>query len=236
MSWKNVGKAGKLFEVNHLPSTEEMSQVSEFLSRVTQEFARSCVTFEQAVGELPFVYRERQTQSILLPAIAKVANAAIVELPVSRKVKREVRSGRLDYWVYYEPNVLLLEVKQSWQLIGGSKIRKGTQAAWTQALKQLKSISKAEAEGLSFEDSKWLKIAMLVLPGYQASKEAEKLKPVELKEIERSYQVVMDRLLPPPNWSCMWALPAELQRVTEYWNERKEIYPGVGIFVRVEGL
>jgi hypothetical protein len=100
----------------------------------------------------------------------------------------------------------------------------------------LKSISKAEAEGLSFEDGKWLKIAMLVLPGYQASKEGGKLKPVEQKEVEQSYQVVIERLSPRPNWSCIWALTAELQTITEYLNGRKEIYPGVGIFVRVEGL
>lgn len=85
MSWEKIGKAGDLFEVNHLPSTKGMLQVSEFLSQVAQEFAQSCVTFEKVVGELPFIYRERQTQSILLPAIAKIAKAAFVEVPVSRK-------------------------------------------------------------------------------------------------------------------------------------------------------
>lgn len=236
MSWKNIGKAGSLFEVNYLPSTEGMSQVSEFLSRVVQEFAQTCVTFEQVVGELPFTYRERQTQSVLLPAIAKVAQAAFVEVPVSRKIKRELRSGRLDYWVYYEPYVFLVEVKQSWQLIGSSKIRESTQGTWKKAFEQLKSISKAEAEGLSFEDTKWLKIAMLIVPGYQASKNAEELKPVERKEVERSYRVVMDNLSPAPNWGCAWALPSELQSVTEYLDGRKEIYPGVGIFTNVESL
>lgn len=129
-----------------------------------------------------------------------------------------------------------MEVKQSWQLIGGSKIRKSTREAWKKAFEQLKSISKTEADELSFEDTEWLKLAMLIVPGYQASTKAEKLKPLGQREVEHSYRVVMNNLSPTPKWSCVWALPPELQEITEYVNGRKEIYPGVGIFSTVESL
>lgn len=238
MRWEEMGKAGSLLEINHLSPAKKMVLVAKFLLQVSQEFARSCVTFEQATGELPFIYRERQTQSILLPAIAKVGKAAFVEVPVQRKIKRDLRSGRLDYWVYYKQFVFLIEVKQSWQAIRSAKMRKNTQKAWKMAFEQLKSISKTEADELNLENTKVLKIAMLVAPGYQASQQAEKLKPMERKEVKRSYQVVTDNLSPPPNWSCVWALPPQLQKQTiiHYFDGRKEIYPGVGIFTNVESL
>jgi hypothetical protein len=44
-------------------------------------FALSSTQFYRTLNELPFVYKERQVASILLPAIAKVSDAVLVELP-----------------------------------------------------------------------------------------------------------------------------------------------------------
>jgi hypothetical protein len=88
--------------------------VRQFLTSTAETFCKQSVSFYETIGEFPFTYRERQLHSALFPAIAKVADAAFMEQPVSRKSKTASNFGWLDYWVNFHTSVFLIELKHSW--------------------------------------------------------------------------------------------------------------------------
>jgi hypothetical protein len=236
MSWRTIKNAGYFLEKNNLTQEDGMNKAAIFLQQIVEEFARACVKFYGVVEELPFIYRERQIHSMLLPAIAKVAQAAFVEQPITRKIKRKSQYGWIDYWVYYEPFVFLIELKHGWHALNSQKIRGATYQCWKKAIEQTKAISKAEAKALCIDPDKVLKMAMLIVPCYQSSQSKDYLIPLDKAKITEVHEFLVNNLSPAPNWSCMWALHKKLQTVVEFEDNRNEIYPSVGIMVRAETL
>ncbi|HHW41619.1 MAG TPA: hypothetical protein GXX19_10830 [Syntrophomonadaceae bacterium] len=169
-----------------------------------------------------------------MPSIAKVADAALMEQPVTRNTKGSSSHGWLDYWAMYGNTVFLIEVKHAWCSVTSGVIKKSTQDAYSKALLQLKRISSSEASDLS-GGSSFIKIALAVVPFYQASKNKDKLIPITDKEkIEEVHNNLVAGLTPPPNWSCIWLLHERLQKPVEYDDGRHELYPFVGVIAQVD--
>jgi hypothetical protein len=114
-------------------------------------------------------------------------------------------------------------------------IRKDAQESWQKALDQLKKIPNADTKALSITGGNLVKMALVVVPFYQASKIKDKLAPVTDKEkIEEIYDGFVTGLTPSPNWSCMWLLHERLQETESYADGRHEVYPCVGIVAKVD--
>ena len=80
-------------------------------------FAKKCCSYVDVVGELPFIYRERQINSLVAPPIMANADAALMEHPITRKAKGVPSHGWLDYWVLYKSTVFLIELKHAWKTL-----------------------------------------------------------------------------------------------------------------------
>jgi hypothetical protein len=234
LDWHTIENAGYVARMSRLPQEPRMQSAETFLQSITETFAQKCIKFYNLVGQLPFIYRERQIQSILLPAIDKVARAVMVELPVRRERIEGVFSGRLDYVVFYEEFVFLIELKFAWISASKQEIRKETKEAWLDARRQLKAISKSEVTDRGYDPEKFLKIALLVVPCYKSSKDQGKLKFMNESKAIEIHKTLVSNLNPMPNLSCIWALDESLQKVHEYAGGRKEIYPCVAFLTEVK--
>lgn len=92
--------------------------------------------------DLPFTYRERQLDSILLPSLSKLCLGwVIAELPTTRKCDDGGKtSGRIDYWCIYKDYSFVIEVKHSYNFFATSEPSYRTVIyRWKTMNKQLRS-------------------------------------------------------------------------------------------------
>jgi len=215
--------------INDLSSDLEQT-AGKFLKDVVKEIAALSMQYYNKIDEFPFIYAERQFQSVLLPAMVKVADAVLAEQPVPRRIKGEVYSGRIDYWVYYRDLVFLMEVKHGWI---ASQLRKSTRQKWKTQLGQLRSITKKEARELGMDAGKVCKIALLVVPCYRLSQDEEKVVesvPTHKQVFELHRQ--FENLTPLPNWSAVWSFPNE-EYVFDYVGGY-HIFPCVNFVAKID--
>lgn len=236
MTWNTINKSGYFLEKNHLPHEKGMKTAATFLHQMTEEFGRSCRKYYDVLKELPFTYHERQIHSILLPSIAKISQVAFVEQPIVRKNDGNLQHGWVDYWVYYEKFVFLIELKHGWHALNSKKIRVGTHQSWKKGVEQIKSISKLEANSICINPNKILKMTLMVVPYYRGSNKVNYLTPLDKTEVTRAHDLLINSLSPVPNWNSLWALHKNIQEVRNFGNDSSEIYPSVGFFAKVTSL
>ncbi len=161
-----------------------------------------------------------------------------MEQPITRKSKDTSGHGWLDYWVVYGASVFLIELKHSWNAIKTSSIKETTQNSWTEAIDQLKKIHKEDVANLSLTAHSVAKIALMIVPFYQASKDENKLKNLKYtKEATAEfYNQFLKEIKPAPSWSCLWHLHQDLQETYEYEEQRFELYPCVIMIAKVESV
>lgn len=79
--------------------------------------------------DFPYIYGERQLDSIILPTLSKICDGAVLaELPTKRNCflkshEIEDSSGRIDYWCIYKDYSIILEVKHSFDAFLTNKTR-----------------------------------------------------------------------------------------------------------------
>ena len=232
MFWETVRNVGHLYKTDTLINGLGIKNARSFLQSMMKDFATTCVNYYDVTDEFPFIFRERQINSVLLPAIAKVSDAVIMEQPIRRGEKQTSTHGWLDYWVLYGSTVFLIELKHAWCSATSGRIRKVTQEAWTEAIKQINSIQSVEELGLSTKYT-MVKIAMTILIFYLGSVNIENLYPFDKEKIETIHSSTLNGLNPSPNWSCIWLLHERLQNPVKYASSY-ELYPCVGIVAQVD--
>lgn len=72
------------------------------------------------IYEPPFVFRERQLDTLIMPVLASLCKGlAFAEYPMTRNSKKkgleiENSQGRIDYWCIYKDYSVVIEVKHSY--------------------------------------------------------------------------------------------------------------------------
>lgn len=225
MDWKTIHKTGYIASESKLARNRPNAAAAEFLEKVVEEFARASRRYYDLTWELPFVYRERQTHSVLLPAVAKIADAALVESPVTRRVNRKDSHGWVDYWACYQEVDFFIEVKHRWHAVRASKVNKDTHNGWQNLTNQLASLPPGAKEYTLSKHP--LTIALLIAPCFQSSQDETKLHSYDRTTTTEIYKLIRGELdAPKPNWSSIWHLHQDLQIPYSYdgWSE---LYPCV---------
>lgn len=236
MSWETIPDAGKIFTTSTLLQLDEPEGVvatETFLLGFTKAFTEICPRYHSKVDTIP-IGDERQTQSAILPAFYQVADAIYVEENINRKKhERKTSAGRIDYWVYYQDFIFLIEFKLSWVYLKNSvRMPAYTCRAWSDALQQLRQISKKDVEYSAMTSGKVLKIALLMVPIYQQSPKKDHFKPFSLSELDEVRQALLTELpVDKPNWICIWDLAEKLRVYLE--DDGYEFCPCIGIVARV---
>ena len=237
MTWTYIGHVDHFLEENKLPPERRLPgarEASSFLERLTRKMAQACTTFYEVVGILP-LDGERQIQSIVLPAMYQISKAVYVEHPITRETERkEKASGRIDYWVYYEQFVFLIELKVIWIKDWEKPLHLSDnyQRCWKSVLNQLLYVPKNEATWLAIEEGKVLKIAMLMVPTYRWS--ATEIEPISRADIAEVHHTLSTTLKPEPNWCCTLAFPGVLQQLELDNEEGHELYPSLSVMTHIQ--
>lgn len=233
MEWKTIKNVGRICENNELKGPGSL-KVTKFLQEITHRFAKTCIAYYDATDELPFIYRERQLHSILLPSIAHIANAVLVEQPITRKSKDSSGHGWVDYWVQYKKDVLLIELKHSWFNVSSQKTFAVTKKAWDKSIEQLEKVTWSEAFNMALGSRFVAKVAMLIVPFYQTSNDKNNLEFPNIERIDEMHLSLINQFSSTPNWSCIWQLHNRLQKKYILSDGSYEIYPCVGILAKVD--
>lgn len=235
MNWEAIADAGDVAIRRHKPVTGPERKAAKFLEQTVKEFVCASYRYFELTGDLPFTYRERQTHSALMPAIAKVTDTALVEVPVTRRIKRKARHGWVDYWVSYRSTDLYLELKHGWQSINSQKIRQKTSKSWEDLAGQIKSLD-ARLKDISLS-SEIVKVGLMLVPCYKGSRDKTSLKPVGRDETTALVDLVRSKLeAPAPTWSAIWHLPPKLQQEPYAFKNESwfELYAAVLFMVYIE--
>jgi len=238
MKWVTIRNVGNVLEESNLGRGVGLINARSFLSTSSKLFIKSCEKYYNFVEEFPFVYGEKQMNSILLPVFAKNSDATFMEQPISRiKKKNKILNGWLDYWIAYKSTIFLVELKHSWISWDSGKINKVAQGKWQMAIQQIKRISAPEAESLKYPNYNVVKIALMIIPAYQTSRDRSQLTPRrKKKDAELFHRTIINQFEPSPNWSLSWILSKNLQVPIEYDDGRFEIYPQMNIAAYVDNF
>ncbi|MEE9284069.1 MAG: hypothetical protein V3U49_08370 [Nitrososphaerales archaeon] len=170
MAWRPLYGRGALYELSSIGDGPGRRKARAFLNEIANEFTGRSKLFYDVMGWLPFTFRERQTHSILLPAIAAASQATVVELPIWRKYGRGKRHGFLDYWVYHKSVLYLLEVKHSFLSVRSGLTHKGSHDSWQEAIDQVDKIPlPLIRKDLDTPVDKIFRLALMVMPLWKSS-------------------------------------------------------------------
>ena len=89
-----------------------------FIGMAKQALAFNSTKYD--IYEPPFVFRERQLDTLIMPVLASLCKGlAFAEYPMTRNCKKkgleiEDSQGRIDYWCIYKDYSVVIEVKHSY--------------------------------------------------------------------------------------------------------------------------
>lgn len=115
---------GLSFVVSQKSSWDDYYVVSyEFVKKLFFGVAQRAVVFgnnKYGFVDYPFLYRERQLDSLILPELADLCKGiTFAEYPVIRDSRKKINEisnshGRVDYWCIYKDYSFVIEVKHSY--------------------------------------------------------------------------------------------------------------------------
>lgn len=162
-----------------------------------------------------FAFREKQLQSILIPAFRSISDFAIYEAPAYRnymvKGKLDFSHGWNDIVCSYRDVCFIIEIKHDYlaskTLIPNQRLAD----VWKSAKGQVSA---------SYNDSLWyakrskrgvFRLSLLVSPIYRYSSQIEKLTIEDTVDSELLFNAIRKKLKPSPNYLALWKLHADLQ-------------------------
>ncbi|MGM0580729.1 MAG: hypothetical protein ACQETL_08615 [Bacteroidota bacterium] len=243
---KSVRKIGKINTITDGVKQGEGSLIAKnMLDEMVKEFARYSANFIDKVYEAPFIYKEKQLNSILAPAFANVSDAFLLEHPITREwaLHKKDQSlphiGWVDYWVRNKDFDYYIELKHGYDTYQTETVRKKSVDNWQfMNNSQLKNIQK-EVKNWSSEMNGAFLISLHIITIYDYGKYAgmdwESYPEDELKWIQKNYFNNFKK--PSPNWSALWMLHDNLVQ-NSAWEEEThcEFYPGVLFLSKIKKL
>lgn len=234
--WSDIN--GQFKVVHTMKDGEGIRVMNKFLKSLVNDIAKNA--YEQTIGNMlipPFAFKERQLHTIIAPAINKNSDYFLMESPVKRNWKNvdinlKNNHGWVDYWTCYKEYDYYIEVKHGFRAYNSHKVRDCELKKWNKACCQLNTLTD-EIEYQKDYCKGAFQIALHVMPVFIQSQDIKRLAEKKItsegilestsNQLSSEYNV---------NWSCIWILSDELDKVYEYTNGN-ERYPFVMFFARV---
>ena len=232
---------GKLYFTSLLEDGEGTRVTHDFLGSLAEGCLRqSFYYYKETEGdgkELPFVFGEKQLHSIVVPAIADLTSAFLMEAPANRKWTDhdsdtlEEGSGWVDYWCDYRGVTFFLEFKHGYFSPRSMKLRSRLQKRWENANEQLVEVKDEIRNWISSRGAR--RIAISFVPYYKQVKANNSIAE-DSDHLFRCHEKLQKMLNPTPNWSALCIINEDINDPPfGYENNIFEIYPAVGIYCKV---
>lgn len=145
-----------------------------FFKNFVDEFMKNNVEYyKKTKGDLAYTYREKQLNTVIVPALHKLSDVFLCEHPIGRNAqgtKGNDTLGWLDYWVKYKSTDFNIELKHGYHgLQNKNQTRESTCNEWETAKSQLKKITNHDHA----MNSKVLNIALMVIITYTSQEKYE---------------------------------------------------------------
>lgn len=231
---------GDIYIESRLPDGEGISVTNDLLTKLVKGFTKQTFNYMNEIEGVPFVHRERQLHSLIIPALSRITNMFMVEYPLKRNWSilspREYNDshGWVDYWCCYRDIRFFIELKHG--LISGrtGHVNSLLQKKWQDAIQQLKVI-KDEVNLEKEWSSGVFRIALEVVPVYETINNREPKTLGDADNLLMIHSNLFKDLKPSPNWSAIWQLHHKLAGPHEVTNG-SECYPGIIFMARVSKI
>lgn len=228
-----IRNVGNIEFIDELTDGLGIRNSRDFLTKLSIEFAKKSRNYFNITGDLPYIYREQQLHSIIIPILDNIADAHLAECPTDRTKGSEVSShGWIDYWVKYGNTIFLIELKHSYHgLSNTSGFRKKSLQEWETANEQLKNIPNHIDFKINPQDNV-VKIALQFNTTYTGSKEEHYRSFKNCIDIGIQIKEILANDDLEPNFISNWHVHQDMLIEYEYMNG-VERYPYVHMFAKV---
>ena len=208
-------------------------EVNTFFREVIENFAKESFAFYEEWGEFPFVYRERQVNSALIPAIYRYTNTIWLEQPF----KNDNDGQRfLDMVTAKENNIYLIELKHTFNS-KTQKIDERTWKEWDTAIEQIFTIKYSTLGNYYSDNSTIYKVALMIMPQYlNCTRPIDESLSVYNEHI---YQMFTDKNELHENGYANLVGTIKINESDKYpheWCDKTQIYPFVTFIARIESV
>ena len=125
LSLRKTKKQNLNFVISSCPSElgEDVNIAYNFIKEMFFRVCKQSLLFSSSkydIIEYPFLFRERQFDSVVLPVISSLCNGLVIaEYPIVRDscikgFEKDNSKGRIDYWCVYKDYSLVIEMKHSY--------------------------------------------------------------------------------------------------------------------------
>jgi hypothetical protein len=163
--WK-VGDAHYFYKSKQLDRKGKFN----FLDNLFRNFVKRTGAYMHTIKyDAPYLYGERELNSVILTSIAQYTDACLAELPTRRitQGKRYVEAsdnhGRTDFWARYMGQDFFIETKHSYCARNRKTINIDTLQKWEEVISQLKKSKKTNEQYADKKVVNHLAIVAIVL-------------------------------------------------------------------------
>jgi len=221
-------------------SNEEYYNVAYELTRkLFIGMAKHAMAFDSSkynFYEPPFLYRERQLDTLILPVLAALCKGlAFAEYPMTRNCRKkgleiEDSHGRIDYWCIYKDYSFVIEVKHSYDNYETSTTNdeRLLQRWRTMNIVQLDNI-KDEVKQFEEKTKGVIRLGLHFVTSRSSTKQPENARETYLSQeremLNRLYKDL--KTITPPDFMSVW----ELDKNMVYYEDNRA-YPGLIVLAK----
>ncbi len=181
--------------------------VTDFIEELVAQSAKNAERHISQMNYATFCYGELQIHSIIIPAIANLADSVILEYPIIRG--KYNNNGRVDYYCVNKAGTkneyhLFLELKCGRQGIPNNNLRTNNIELWRKANKQLDGISQEIKKNKDFYNKPTIRVCMEVIVLYADKSKGDKIRPDTLHEALNIAIEDLKQTNIAPNISMLW--------------------------------
>ena len=208
---------------------------NDFLTTVSNNFLKISKQYCDELGEFPFCFKEKQTQSILACAIQQTTSTFLGEAPVVRRnlFDDDNSHGWVDFWASYRNTSYFIEVKHSFYSIKNENVPNQMTNKWKTANDQLAKAKEELAQNWSINAIKYL-VSLMVIPFYSQLRDDDVEIQLPSDETLNNHNNLIFGSL-QPNWSSFCIIHNAYAGPYEYTKTR-ELHPALGIYAHAKSI
>lgn len=210
------------------------NEVLEFFNEILHNFTVESISFYDEWGEFPFIYRERQVNSALIPAIHKYTKSIFLELPF-KTISNNQRF--LDIVTTKDKNIYLIELKHSYNSKNDTTSLR-TDNEWTTAVEQITDIKRSTMKKhYDIKNYNVYKIALMIMPTFLQSNDKHKI--LKMSSTEYSKLIFDDYQYFTKKYQSNLVGSIKINNYENYiheYSDRNLIYPFISFIAKIEKL
>lgn len=219
---------------------DEAKKHNNFLESLVKKISDSIYRYYDAVGELPFIFKERVTSTYVTIALSKMSPAVANELYF--KIDRNKKTRYLDVWFYDSSNQrqYFIELKQVNKSLEAKNFTKSFKNDIEECFKQTKDLTE-DSISRNFspvsDDDRFYRMSMIVAFSWKGFSNKENFENFEIKDADTLFQEVNEELKSELNYFAICKIAKAIsEKPLKVNDEKYQIFPHIFLFGKIEEI